>query len=891
MAFIVISSILLMAFPSTMFIYHFVQQNHLMTEIVTLEKITEKFVNIATQRFLESQPKLETLSAIIEKEFNKPIQKIELVEFNNTFEINSDGIWRNQKTAFNGKKEAGGFFPVESVTNSAQKVQFLRIKKILDTFGAAGNQRLENVWFLSTNRCEVIFDKNYPNFVFEQKADNDYTQTPWVTYATPIENPNREIRFTPPLFDPVPKFWMVSAVYPLYVNGEFIGSLGEDMSLKGLLEFIFHSKQLYNNTQHFLIDKQGNFVLAGAWQKQLESLEKHQKFNFGDNENTFRELFKMPLTNHSKLLMDNFLIDSKRFVVIGMSIEPLGWHYFRLTPFDEIIEPTQKLFHALTLMIFLMSGLSGFLIFIATGSTITKRIEILTTTLNHYMTDHSVRLNHRLDGYDEIAEAAHAFDDMADKIEQSIHEQSAAEERLRLLTIALEQSPTSIIITDLEARLIYVNPQFTRVTGYEAHEVLNVNPRFLQSGLTPREIHLDLWETITSGNFWHGELINRRKNGEIYHEEAHIAPVFNDDNEITHYVGVKFDVTERKKAEKLLIEAKDAAEVATKAKSLFLANMSHEFRTPMNAIIGLSQLALSKKISPETHDYLERIKSSSDNLLVILNDILDFSKIEAGRVTLEEHGFNLMQLIKTVNHLFSIQTQEKNLEFQLNIAANIPENVIGDSFRLQQVLSNLVSNAIKFTQSGSVMLNVECETLEQPNVMLKFSVIDTGIGISEQDLSKLFIPFSQADSSITRRFGGTGLGLVICRDLLQLMNSELKINSQLNQGTVISFELPLMIDKFAVINSPKEEEQVFEKIRPITTFENTEQLKKSFTKLDNLLSENDFISPQLLDDIRADLLENEISSFNQIEKLIKNIDYENARHLLNQLIDLTLEND
>jgi signal transduction histidine kinase len=416
MMLIVMSGILISATAGTILVYEVVKQQVLATEIANLETITKKFNNIAVQRFSASEQKLKGLARLLENRLQQPIQKGEVEMFHRLFERNDDGVFRNRRQMFNGKFEASSFLPPESIGTDAEKIEYLRIKQVLDIFGASAKQRMENVWYLSPTRGEIIFDRNFPNFAFEQNANNDYTKTPWVTYSTPQINPYRELRFTPPLFDPVPQIWMVSAVYPLYVNDKWVGCLGEDMPLTDTLDFMFQGGILYPASELFLLDDEGNFVLAGAWQKELENSKEHFKPNL-KNEPQFAELLTKTLTHQTILLTDNLTFHNKQYIVIGALIESINWRFYKLVPVNEMIAPTQKLFLTILEMIFCIGLVNGLLIFTMTGRTITRRVQILTDSMSEYAKNRSVRVAEKLAGNDEISQVALAFDQLANDIE------------------------------------------------------------------------------------------------------------------------------------------------------------------------------------------------------------------------------------------------------------------------------------------------------------------------------------------------------------------------------------------------------------------------------------------------------------------------------------------
>ncbi len=411
-----------------------------------------------------------------------------------------------------------------------------------------------------------------------------------------------------------------------------------------------------------------------------------------------------------------------------------------------------------------------------------------------------------------------------------------AEADLRKLNRALEQSPVSVVITNLKGYIEYVNPAFSDTTGYSREEALGQTPRMLKSGNTPENDYKTLWTTIIQGREWRGELQNKTRSGNLVWVTAAISPLRDDEGNITHFVAIEEDITSRKLAEEVsqqrtleieksyqdleksrraalsimqdaniqkkrtekalselaesqtaLQRAKESAEEANRAKSSFLATMSHEIRTPMNAIIGMSYLALQTELDNKQLGYIEKVNLSAESLLGILNDILDFSKIEAGKLDMERTDFRLEKVLDNLSNLVGLKAEEKGLEFIFDIDPNTPLSLVGDPLRLGQVLVNLGSNAVKFTEQGEVI--VGCQPLESGDgeVTLEFSVRDTGIGLTDEQQQKLFQAFTQADGTITRKYGGTGLGLVISRRLVEMMGGQIKVESSPGEGSRFHF--------------------------------------------------------------------------------------------------------
>ncbi|NBC83756.1 MAG: PAS domain S-box protein [Bacteroidetes bacterium] len=362
------------------------------------------------------------------------------------------------------------------------------------------------------------------------------------------------------------------------------------------------------------------------------------------------------------------------------------------------------------------------------------------------------------------------------------------EQELRKLSETVKQSPASIVITDIEGKIEYVNPKFEELTGYTMDEVLGQNPRMLKSGKMQEDIYHTMWKTISQGKSWRGELLNQRKNGALIWESTNISPIFDEDGDITHYVAVKEDITDRKKLNKELIIAKEKAEESDRLKSSFLANLSHEIRTPLNAIVGFTSLIQSQNKDESIDKFTELIVSNAEILLKVIDEIIEISKIEAGDVNVNITEINLKQLFNELNETYR-QTikNEKNkiLNIQTTVPANMPAVVYSDSLRLKRIFHNLLSNAVKFTDQGEIIFGIANRT----NNQLTFFVKDTGIGIPLTDQPKIFERFEHGTSRYVSLHKGTGLGLTITKSLVELLGGKIWFDSSEEEGSVFYFTI------------------------------------------------------------------------------------------------------
>ncbi len=355
----------------------------------------------------------------------------------------------------------------------------------------------------------------------------------------------------------------------------------------------------------------------------------------------------------------------------------------------------------------------------------------------------------------------------------------------------LEKAPDGLMVVDADGTIRLVNAQCEKLFGYARDELVGQKVETLVPAAI-RAHHPGLREgyhqaPTTRSMGAKRELHAQRKDGSLFPVDIGLSPLPARDGAGTQVAVSIRDITDRRQAETELKDAKQKAEEATQMKSMFLANMSHEIRTPMNAIIGLSYLALKTPLNAKQRDYVGKVHNAGTSLLAIINDILDFSKIEAGRLDLEAVEFKLDDVLSSVTTVTAGKANEKGLEFLAQVAPGLPPSLVGDPLRLGQILTNLINNAIKFTEQGEVRLSVEQMERTGEKCQLRFTIRDTGIGMNTDQAARLFQPFTQADMSTTRKHGGTGLGLTICRRLVELMGGQIWFESTPGTGTTFTF--------------------------------------------------------------------------------------------------------
>jgi PAS domain S-box-containing protein len=386
------------------------------------------------------------------------------------------------------------------------------------------------------------------------------------------------------------------------------------------------------------------------------------------------------------------------------------------------------------------------------------------------------------------------------ELQQEVAQRQEVEEELRRTASIVESSYDAIWSIDRKGSIVTWNTGAEKLFGYSAKEAIGQNALLIFPPERSWELDHYMPQLLEGECVTNLETVRQNKNGESLDLSLSLSPIFKDGN----VIGVSLiarDITRRKKAEEALQQAKDAAEAATRAKSEFLANMSHEIRTPLNGMIGMVELARHTRLTPEQGELLTMANDSANTLLVLINDILDFSKIEAGKLEFDTAEFDLAEIVSDTLRSMALRAHEKGLELACYISPDLPQYFIGDALRLKQVLTNLLGNAIKFTQHGEVVLRVEPGKAINDGQELMFSISDTGIGIPAEKRRSIFEAFSQADASTTRRFGGSGLGLAISSRIVALMGGNMWVESEPGQGSTFYFTARLKLAKDAKVES------------------------------------------------------------------------------------------
>ena len=403
------------------------------------------------------------------------------------------------------------------------------------------------------------------------------------------------------------------------------------------------------------------------------------------------------------------------------------------------------------------------------------------------------------EGAPEVRLAAEAFNNMANHTESLLASLGTSESKNRLLATIVEQSSEAIWTKDLSGIITSWNAGATAMLGYSQGSAVGRQLAIDEPDAARDVLHLS---RLAAGERFAYDTKARTETGAPIDLQVATAPLMNEANECIGTIAVARDITQNKRAEEALRQARGAAEAANHAKSSFLARMSHEIRTPMNGVLGMTELLLETGLSSVQRKYAETVQSSGKNLLAIINDVLDFSKIEAGKLELEAVELDLRQSLEDIVDLLAERAHAKGLELACRIPSDLDTHVVGDPLRLGQILTNLAGNAIKFTQKGAVVISVTQVQQTDAKITVRFEVTDTGQGISLEAQSRIFEEFSQADGSTTRKYGGSGLGLAISRQLVEMMGGILQVKSAVGEGSTFYFSCEFEKQQRSALNEP-----------------------------------------------------------------------------------------
>lgn len=626
---------------------------------------------------------------------------------------------------------------------------------------------IDKVYFLRSDGLLITPEQTYQFDTNYQFYQNAVTKTGNIITSTFYNTPLQESI-------------ILGISYAIENSGEILGVLTIDMNFNEIQSFFNNNLNISSHELKIFIDKELEYI---------SDIGIPLKGSDRENED-ITGLFNSPGGIY------NF--KGAYYVTKKIDILPITL-YFSFTSSD-IDFRFSNLFYRLIFMNFILLVLLIYIFNLILKRIITNPITKITYEAINYSENGFINEKNLQLTSDEIGILSRKFYHIAEEnLEHRINLGNLVEERtaeLEKLTKAMDQSPSSIIISNEQDIIEYVNQRFTELTGFTAEESIG-NPYYFYFNKDLNSLEKNkILSTCLSGQIWYGEFYNTRKTGEQYWEHVTKSCMTNLSESSIHFIGVHTDISEQKRITRELAEAKKKAEEAVETKSIFLANTSHEIRTPMNAIINLIKLLKDTPLNTKQMDYTYKAEQSAESLLTIINDILDISKIEANKIELEERDFLLESVLDNVETMVTHKVKEKNLEFSIIREEGLPEVIVGDSIRLGQIILNLVSNAVKFTDRGKVVVHLSHKLLGADRIDLHIEVRDTGIGLTEDQVNNLFKAFNQADNSTTRKFGGTGLGLTISKYLTQLMGGSIGVSSNPGVGSVFFFNVHVGLSKF-----------------------------------------------------------------------------------------------
>ena len=533
---IVVTSVALVTIPAALGIYEFTKKKLLATEISAQQAETKALVLANTQKISSYENGLKALARTLNQTLSAPPMVGEDQMFDRLMQLDADGAWRSNPALFNGEIESGIFIAPNTQLNAKQKSLYIRTKFALDAFASSITTPTGNIWVITRDKSEIVYDRLYPNYIALMQANTDYNNMPWMSLGNMTDNPQREVKWTAPSQDPTSKNWVISAVLPLDLNGKWIGSIGRDIGLTKESLSIFQHNNRYKGEQHFLVDTKQNFIESGPWQDSIDN-NQNQIGLYLANEPSLKKLFESKTIDSTTAHEEIVTMQGNDYIATSMVLPVIGWKYYRLVPIDEVLSPIRSIFYSLTLMVLGIGLLIGALISFFTERYIVSRVKKLATSIHQYSSGALQARTNIVVGDDELALASQEFDTLASQLEST-----------------LQAIPDILFDLDLNGRYHAIHSPDEQLLNAPAAELLNKTVSKTLPHSASVTIMSALHEADEQGWSRGKQYQSSTPKGELWFELS-VAKKENSDSQNPHFVVLSRDITERKLAEHKLQES------------------------------------------------------------------------------------------------------------------------------------------------------------------------------------------------------------------------------------------------------------------------------------------------------------------------------------------------
>jgi PAS domain S-box-containing protein len=724
-----------------------------------------------------------------------------------------NGALRTNIDAFFDEDISAAFLSNRTQINDEIRQIMAATEEPFDNYAKGVISNVFNMWLITKHQMGRSYEKDW---MLTAQPDYDFTKDIFYYTADPAHNPEAHVKWTKPYYDSIWKHWMTSVVAPVYIDDRFLGVVGHDVVLDDVYAKILNRKY-FSSGYGFIFDHGKNIIVHPKYlDRLLESAEMGALLSTSDLGNPELSRVLSTIVDNSapdrRLNLDYFLDKGKVEYLFAYKLDFLDWYFAIVVPEEEILKMLPQYRRNFIRGAIWIGLLLLLIVIVIIWFSVIKPINTLTKTANAIRMgdlDKTVAVKSR----DEIGELSQAFNEMTGRLKTQMRELKTAEEKYRSI---FENAVEGIFQTTPDGRFISASPSMASILGYDDPDDLikcisNLGTDLYVDAAQRDELIRKFDVSDTVSDF---ETMFYKKDGHTLWVSLNTRAARDAGGRLSYLEGFLSDITERKQAEEALFklnmeldqrvidrtaelaQAKEAAdkarkkaEVANMAKSTFLANMSHELRTPLNAILGYSQI-MQRDLSllSEQYKYLDTINRSGKHLLALINDVLEISKIEAGQTTIESTTFDLRDLLHQLEKMFDSSMDTKGLHFEVIGIDAVPRYVTTDENKLRQVLVNLLGNAVKFTEQGGVTMRVAVEDAAAERMRLKIEVADTGVGIAEDEIDKVFSYFEQTASGRAKK-SGTGLGLAFSRDYVRMMGGDITVASKEGKGSTFYFNM------------------------------------------------------------------------------------------------------